>query len=104
MKEINNNNKKEVNKKIIIFQNTYDKFIILLNHYYEEYQNLYYKLKENKIPISLEPKARLFYKIVIYLLKIINNSLYLKDNIYYINALINNQSSLPLLLKIMEKS
>ena len=103
MKEINNNNKKEINKKIIIFQNTYDKFIILLNHYYEEYQNLYYKLKENKIPISLEPKARLFYKIVIYLLKIINNSFYLKDNIYYINALINNQSSLPLLLKIMEK-
>ena len=102
MRDINNNNKK-LNQKIIIFQNSYDKFIILLNHYYKEYQNLYNKLKENKTPISLDPKSRLYYKIVIYLLKIINNSLYLKENIFYIYALISNQYFIPLILKLMEK-
>ena len=94
---------KKFNQKIIIFQNSYDKFIILLNHYYKEYQNLYNKLKENKTPISLDPKSRLYYKIVIYLLKIINNSLYLKENIFYIYALISNQYFIPLILKLMEK-
>ena len=94
---------KKLNQKIIIFQNSYDKFIILLNHYYKEYQNLYNKLKENKTPISLDPKSRLYYKIVIYLLKIINNSLYLKENIFYIYALISNQYFIPLILKLMEK-
>ena len=102
MRDINNNNKK-LNQKIIIFQNSYDKFIILLNHYYKEYQNLYNKLKENKTPISLDPKSKLYYKIVIYLLKIINNSLYLKENIFYIYALISNQYFIPLILKLMEK-
>ena len=94
---------KKLNQKIIIFQNSYDKFIILLNHYYKEYQNLYNKLKENKTPISLDPKSKLYYKIVIYLLKIINNSLYLKENIFYIYALISNQYFIPLILKLMEK-
>ena len=103
MRDINNNNNKKLNQKIIIFQNSYDKFIILLNHYYKEYQNLYNKLKENKTPISLDPKSRLYYKIVIYLLKIINNSLYLKENIFYIYALISNQYFIPLILKLMEK-
>jgi len=101
MRDINNN--KKLNQKIIIFQNSYDKFIILLNHYYKEYQNLYNKLKENKTPISLDPKSKLYYKIVIYLLKIINNSLYLKENIFYIYALISNQYFIPLILKLMEK-
>ena len=100
--EMQNTNDKGKSSKIIVFQNSYDKFILLLNHYYEEYQKRYNELKNNKTPISLDSKSRIYYKIVMKLLKIISYSLYVEENIFYINILINNQLFIPLVFKILE--
>ena len=100
--KMDNTNDKEINKKIFIFQNSYDKFILLLNHYFEEYQKRYNELKNNKTPISLDSKIRIYYKIVIKLLKTISYSLYVEENISYIIILVNNQLFIPLVLKILE--
>ena len=96
------NNNEENEGKIILFHNTYDKFIILLNHFYIEYKKRYDELKNSKTPISVDPNLRIYYKIVIKLLRIINNSLFIEDNIFYINIIINNQVAIPLFLKIIE--
>ena len=96
------NNNEENEGKIILFHNTYDKFIILLNHFYIEYKKRYDELKNSKTPISVDPNLRIYYKIVIKILRIINNSLFIEDNIFYINIIINNQVAIPLFLKIIE--
>ena len=96
------NNNKENEGKIILFQNTYDKFIFLLNHYYGEYKKRYDELKKSKTPISMDPNLRIYYKIVIKILRIIDNSLFIEDNIFYINIIINNKVAIPLFLKIIE--
>ena len=46
--------------------------------------------------------SRIYYKIIITILKIINQSMFLEDNKYYINILISNEIALPLLYKILE--
>ena len=97
------NNINRNNNKIIIFMKSYEKFILLLKNYYDKYQALYDELKNNKTPLSMDNSLRIFYKIIIKSLKIINDSLFINDNKYYINALISNNISLPLFYKIMEK-
>ena len=89
-------------KENIIFINSYNNFILLLNHYYEEYEKRYKEIKSNKTPISMDSISNIYCKIVILLLKIFNKSIYIEKNIFYINALINNQLFIPLLLKILE--
>ena len=83
--------------------NSYEKVILLLKNYYDKYQAIYDELKNNKTPLSMDNSLRIFYKIIIKSLKIINDSLFINDNKYYINALISNKISLPLFYKIMEK-
>ena len=100
--EMKNTDNKENASKIIVFKNSYNNLILLFNHYYEEYQKRYDELKNSKTPISLDSKSRICYKIIIKLLKIINFSLYVEGNIFYICILINNQSSILLFLKILE--
>ena len=94
------NNQKE--KKVIIFNNTYNSFIMLLNYFYEKYQKRYDELKNNNTPISMDSTSRIYYKIIILLLKIINNSMFIEDNMPYINLIIYNELAIPLFLKIME--
>ena len=89
-------------KENIIFINSYNNFILLLNHYYEEYEKRYKEIKTNKTPISMDSISNIYCKIVILLLKIFNKSIYIEKNIFYINVLINNQLFVPLILKILE--
>ena len=89
-------------KENIIFINSYNNFILLLNHYYEEYEKRYKEIKTNKTPISMDSISYIYCKIVILLLKIFNKSIYIEKNIFYINVLINNQLFVPLILKILE--
>ena len=91
------------NNKKIIFMNSYEKFLFLLNNYYEKYQALYNELKNNKTPLSMDKSSRIYYKIIMKILKIINDSLFINDNYYYINTLISNNYTLPLFYKILEK-
>jgi len=100
--EMINTDNNENTAKFIAFKNSYDKFILMFIHYYEVYQKRYEELKINKTPISLDPKSRTYYKIIIKLLKIINYSLYIEGNMFYINILINNQLTIPLFLKILD--
>jgi hypothetical protein len=97
------NNSNNNNNKITLFMNSYETFILLLKNYYEKYQNLYDELKSNKTPLSSDNYSRIYYKIIIKVLKIINDSLFINDNKFYINTLISNNISLPLFYKIMEK-
>lgn len=99
--DINFNNMN--NNKKVIFMNSYEKFLFLLNNYYEKYQALYNELKDNKTPLSMDKSSRIYYKIIMKLLKIINDSMFINDNNYYINTLISNNYSLPLFYKILEK-
>ena len=90
------------NNKIIIFINSYDKFILLLKNIYEKYQTIYLQHKNNNIPLSMNNLSRIYYKIIINILKTIDNSMFLEDNKYYINILISNEIALPLLYKILD--
>ena len=99
---LNNNNNTNNNKKVIPFENSYNNFILLLNNIYEKYQSRYIELKNNKIQISMDKSMRVYYKIIIKILKIINNSAFLEDNYFYISTIILNNTSLPLFFKIME--
>ena len=90
------------NKKVIPFENSYNNFILLLNNIYEKYQSRYIELKNNKIQISMDKSMRTYYKIIIKILKIINNSAFIEDNYFYISTIISNNTSLPLFFKIME--
>ena len=90
------------NYNLILFENTYDKLLILFNHYYEQYQKKYEELKNDNIPISMDSKIGNYYKIIIKLLKIINTSLLIEENITYINIIINNETSISMFLKILE--
>jgi len=99
---LNNNNNTNNNEKAIPFENSYNNFILLLNNIYEKYQSRYNELKNNKIQISMDKSMRIFYKIIIKLLKIINNSTFIDDNYFYISTIISNNISLPLFFKIME--
>ena len=92
----------KINSNVTIFKDSYDKFIILLNHYYEQYQKRYEELKIYNTPISMDSKSRIYYKIVILLLKLISKSFFINENKMYIRYIINNEISIPLLLKIME--
>ena len=89
---------------IIIFQNSYDKFILLLKNKYEQYQSIYEDIKNKKISLLLDKSARICYKIIIKILQIFNNSMFLEENQsnYYINILISNNIALPLFYKILE--
>ena len=102
LSDIENEDENNIYNNIAIFKDSYDKFIILLNHYYEQYQKLYEELKNNNTPISLDSKARIYYKIVILLLKLISKSFFINENKIYIKHIINSELSIPLLLKIME--
>jgi len=99
---INNNNNANNNKKVIPFENSYNNFILLLNNIYEKYQTRYIELKNNKIQISMDKPMRTYYKIIIKILKVINNSAFIEDNYFYISTIISNNTSLPLFFKIME--
>ena len=99
---INNNNNTNNNKKLIPFENSYNNFILLLNNIYEKYQTRYIELKNNKIQISMDKPMRTYYKIIIKILKVINNSAFIEDNYFYISTIISNNTSLPLFFKIME--
>ena len=90
------------NKKVIPFENSYNNFILLLNNIYEKYQSRYIELKNNKIQISMDKPMRTYYKIIIKILKVINNSAFIEDNYFYISTIISNNTSLPLFFKIME--
>ena len=50
----------------------------------------------------MDSKSRIYYKIVILLLKLISKSFFINENKMYIRYIINNEISIPLLLKIME--
>ena len=102
LSDIENGDENNIYNNITIFKDSYDKFIILLNHYYEQYQKRYEELKNNNTPISLDSKARIYYKIVILLLKLISKSFFINENKIYIKHIINSELSIPLLLKIME--
>lgn len=99
---INNNNNANNNKKVIPFENSYNNFILLLNNIYEKYQTRFIELKNNKIKISMDKPMRTYYKIIIKILKVINNSTFIEDNYFYISTIISNNTSLPLFFKIME--
>lgn len=99
---LNSNNNKNNNKKIIPFENSYKNFILLLNNIYEKYQSRYIELKNNKIQISMDKSMRTYYKIIIKILKIINNSTFIEDNYFYLSSITSNNISLPLFFKIME--
>ena len=102
LSDLENEDENIINNNVNIFKDSYDKFIILLNHYYEQYQKRYEELKNNNTPISMDSKSRIYYKIVILLLKLISKSLFINENKFYIKHLISNELSIPLLLKIME--
>ena len=102
LSDIENEDENNIYNNIAMFKDSYDKFIILLNHYYEQYQKRYEELKNNNTPISLDSKARIYYKIVILLLKLISKSFFINENKIYIKHIINSELSIPLLLKIME--
>ena len=102
LSDIENGDENNIYNNITIFKDSYDKFIILLNHYYEQYQKRYEELKNNNTPVSLDSKARIYYKIVILLLKLISKSFFINENKIYIKHIINSELSIPLLLKIME--
>ena len=91
-------------KNIIIFQNSYDKFILLLKNKYEQYQSIYEDIKNKKISLLMDKSVRICYKIIIKILQIFNNSMFLEENQsnYYINILISNNIALPLFYKILE--
>ena len=102
LSDIENGDENNIYNNISIFKDSYDKFIILLNHYYEQYQKRYEELKNNNTPVSLDSKARIYYKIVILLLKLISKSFFINENKIYIKHIINSELSIPLFLKIME--
>ena len=102
LSDIENGDENNIYNNITIFKDSYDKFIILLNHYYEQYQKRYEELKIYNTPISMDSKSRIYYKIVILLLKLISKSFFINENKLYIRYIINNEISIPLLLKIME--
>ena len=99
---LNNNLNANNNKKVIPFEKSYNNFILLLNNIYEKYQSRYIELKNNKIQISMDKSMRTYYKIIIKILKIINNSTFIEDNYFYISTIISNNISLSLFFKIME--
>ena len=90
------------NYNSILFENSYDKLLTLFNHYYEQYEKKYEELKNDNIPIQMDSKIGIYYKITIKLLKTINTSLLLQENLAYINLIINNETSISIFLKIME--
>jgi hypothetical protein len=93
---INNNN------KVCIFMNSYENFILLMKNIYEKYQVIYEQNKINGIPLSLDKSSRIYYKIIVKVLQILNYSIFLEENKFYINALISNEYALPLFYKILE--
>ena len=102
LSDLENEDENIINNNVNIFKDSYDKFIILLNHYYGQYEKRYEELKNYNTPISMDSKSRLYYKIVILLLKLISKSLFINENKLYIRHIISNELSIPLLLKIME--
>ena len=102
LSDLESEEENKINSNVTIFKDSYDKFIILLNHYYEQYQKRYEELKIYNTPISMDSKSRIYYKIVILLLKLISKSFFINENKMYIRYIINNEISIPLLLKIME--
>ena len=102
LSDLESEEENKINSNVTIFKDSYDKFIILLNHYYEQYQKRYEELKIYNTPISMDSKSRIYYKIVILLLKLISKSFFINENKLYIRYIINNEISIPLLLKIME--
>ena len=99
---LNNNLNANNNKKVIPFEKSYNNFILLLNNIYEKYQSRYIELKNNKIQISMDKSIRTYYKIIIKILKIINNSTFIEDNYFCVSTIISNNISLSLFFKIME--
>ena len=95
---INNNN----NNKVCIFMNSYENFILLMKTIYEKYQVIYEQNKINRIPLSLDKSSRIYYKIIVKVLQILNYSIFLEENKFYINVLISNEYALPLFYKILE--
>jgi hypothetical protein len=102
LSDLENEDENIINNNVNIFKDSYDKFIILLNHYYGQYEKRYEELKNYNTPISMDSKSRIYYKIVILLLKLISKSLFINENKLYIRHIISNELSIPLLLKIME--
>lgn len=96
-----NYNKMNINEKYILFMDSYNKFIKLLKNCYEKYQSIYEDYKNNKLFLSMDNSARIYYKINLELLQIIDYSMYLEDNSFYVNSLISNEA-LPLFFKILE--
>ena len=97
--ELNMNN----NINNALFINSYDKFILLLKNFYEKYQNIYESLKKNNISLLMDNSARIYYKLAIKTLRIINNSMFIiNQNHHYIQILISNEIALPLFYKILE--
>ena len=80
---------------------SYNKFIKLLKNCYEKYQSIYEDYKNNKLFLSMDNSARIYYKINLELLQIIDYSMYLEDNTFYVNSLISNEA-LPIFFKILE--
>ena len=95
---INNNN----NNKVIIFMNSYEKLFILFKNFYEKYQVIYEQLKKEKTSLLLDNSVRIYYKIIIKLLQIFNDSMFLEDNTFYLNSIMSNGILLPLFYKILE--
>ena len=96
-----NYNKININEKYILFMDSYNKFIKLLKNCYEKYQSIYEDYKSNKLFLSMDNSARIYYKINLELLQIIDYSMYLEDNTFYVNSLISNEA-LPIFFKILE--
>ena len=90
------------NNKIIIFLNSYDKFILLLNNFYEKYDSRFKVLKNDKASFSMDKLIRTYYKIIIRLIKILNDSTFLEESNFYISKIISSDIALPLFYKILE--
>ena len=50
----------------------------------------------------MDYKSRIYYKIVILLLKLISKSFFINENKIYIRHILSNELCIPMLLKIME--
>ena len=90
------------NNKVIIFMNSYEKLFILFKNFYEKYQVIYEQLKKEKTSLLLDNSVRIYYKIIIKLLQIFNDSMFLENNTFYLNSIMSNGILLPLFYKILE--
>ena len=99
---LNYNVNKLNNKKYIIFMNSYNKLFLFFKNFYEKYQVIYEQHKKSKVSLLLDKFARIYYKIIVKILQIFNNSMFIDDNTFYLNSLISSQAILPLFYRILE--